>query len=134
MRMATGRPQREASLGLQVIDAESGGEMASRGSELSAFRIRITPDGASLFVNGLQDRDKYGRDLWTEVLDAQSLKLLARLEKWEVVGARRMDGQTVYLASQPLDQPVQLAVLDPRSFEVIHSWTGSTYASWITTP
>lgn len=114
-------------LGLQVIDVESGRRKANLDSEASW--IRITPDGAYLLLDGWGERER-----WTEVLDANSLQSVARLTEWGVVATRRMDGQPIILASQPTQQRTQLAVLDSRSFDVIHSWSENSYASWATTP
>ncbi len=49
-------------------------------------------------------------------------------------GGQRLDGQALVLASQPGQQATQLAILDPRSFSVIHSWSADTYATWVTEP
>lgn len=118
----------EASLGFQVIDVENGRKIASRDSE--ATWIKITRDGTYLLLGSP------GEGGWVvEVLDANSLQSVAGLTKWEVVATRRMDGQPIILASyQPSESLTRLAMLDPRSFEITHSWSVDTYASWVAIP
>jgi hypothetical protein len=116
----------EAYLGLQVIDVESGHKMASLDGEAKAIGSAL--DGAYLLLD-----DWDGRIWWTEVLDAESLQRVARLEGWKVVPARRIDGQPILLASNPYRES-QLAVLDPRSFDIVQAWSASGHAEWVTSP
>jgi len=116
------------SLGLQVIDVASGRKLASYDTR-ARWWIRISPDGTFVFLT-----DSDGQQWSTEVIDTNSLQRVAQLEKWEVLPTRRLDGQPILLASQLPGQPSQLAVLDPRSFAVMHSWSVNGYASWVTTP
>lgn len=115
----------EAFLGLQVIDVESGRKVT--GLDGQAKAIGTTPDGAYLLLD-----DWDGRVWWTEVLDAESLQRVARLERWAVVPARRIDGQPILLASDPY-RGSQFAVLDPRSFDIVDTWSVSEHAEWVTT-
>jgi hypothetical protein len=62
---------------LQVIDVENGHLLASIDSE--ATEIQAAPDGETLFLSGWTDEGQ-----WTEVLEAQSLKLAKRLEQWMI--------------------------------------------------
>ena len=55
-------------------------------------------------------------------------------EGWHIVVTRRMNGEPLVVAQQYLGQPNPMAVLDPRTFEVIHAWTANGYASWMTRP
>jgi hypothetical protein len=117
----------ETSLGLQVIEVESGQRIANRDTE--ATGIRLTPDGAYLLLDGWDEQGQ-----WTEALDADSLESVARLAGWEVVLTRRMDGQPAILARQPGAELTQLAVLDAQSFEIVHAWPVKGYASWVAIP
>lgn len=120
----------EASLGLPVVDVQTGRVVAAReGEGVGAHRIRLTPDGAHLLLHGWEQGAPS-----TEVLDAQTLHRVAHLPGWEVVALGRADRQPVVLASQPGQQATQLAVLDPRSFEIVRSWTVSTHAAWVAMP
>ncbi len=116
----------ETSLGLQVVDVESGRKIA--GLDREAKAIRTTLDGVYLLLD-----DWDGRVWWTEVLDAISLQRVAHLEGWDVVPTRRIDGQPILLASNPYRQS-QLAVLDPRSFDIVHTWSMNGHAEWVTAP
>jgi len=113
------------SLGLQAVDVESGHIMASL--DIEAQAIKATLDGAYLLLD-----DWDGRVWGTEVLDAKRLQRVAHLEGWAVVPARRTDGQPILLASNPYRES-QLAVLDPRSFDVVHTWSVNGHAEWLMT-
>jgi hypothetical protein len=117
----------ETSLGLQVIEVESGHKLASR--DIEAAGLRLTPDGTYLLLDGWDDQGQ-----WTEVLNADSLESVARLAGWEVMLSRRLDGQPVILARQPGEALTELAVLDTQTFEVAHAWPVKSYASWVATP
>jgi hypothetical protein len=114
---------RQVAQSLLVIDTGNGRQIASRDSRGS--RIDIMPDGAHVL---LQDTD--GSTWWTEVLDTGSLQVVARLSEWEVTPARRIDGQSILLASQSNQQQTQLAMLDPQTFSVLHTWSASGYEWW----
>jgi hypothetical protein len=114
----------EESLGLQVVDVESGRIIATRDTE--AERIRATPGGAYLLLDGWGERGH-----WTEALDADRLERTAHIRGWEVVATRRMDGQPMFLASRAAQGRTQFAVLAPRWFSTIHSWSVTGHASWV---
>jgi hypothetical protein len=115
------------SLGLQVIEVASGHQVARR--ESTAKAVTLTPDGTHLL---LADWD--GLQWWTDVIDAGSLQSVMRLDNWEIVPSDRTDGQSILLAQDPYHQPTRLAVLDPQTFAVTHSWSADGSAEWITTP
>ncbi len=114
------------SLGLQVVEVESGRQIAHRDSE--ATDIRISPDGAYLLLYGWGERG----ERWTEVLDTTSLESLTYLADWEVMATRRLDGQPLILATQHRYPQTSLAVLDPQSFSIVHTWSANTEAMWVT--
>jgi hypothetical protein len=116
----------EESLGLQVVEVESGQQIAHRDSE--ATDIKITPDGAYLLLYGWGEQG----ERWTEVLDATSLERLTYLADWEVMATRRLDGQSLILATQYRHPQTSLAVLDPQSFDIVHTWSANTEAMWVT--
>jgi hypothetical protein len=115
----------EDSLGLQVVDVASGRKLATHDTE-ARWWIRISPDGGFVFLTASD-----GQAWSTEVIDTKSVQQVARLDKWEVVPTRRLDGQPILVASQLPGQPSHLAVLDPQSFAVIHTWSVNSYAWWI---
>jgi hypothetical protein len=117
----------DISLGLQVVDMASGRIVASYPTE--ARWIAMAPEGAGVFLT-----DSDGQSWLTEVLDPMSARRVARLEKWEIVATRRIDGRPILVASQLSQQPARLAVLDPHSFEVVHSWSLPVEAWWVRNP
>lgn len=116
----------EESLGLQVVEVDSVRQIAHRDSE--ATDIKITPDGAYLLLYGWGEQG----ERWTEVLDATSLERLTYLADWEVMATRRLDGQSLILATQYRHPQTSLAVLDPQSFDIVHTWSANTEAMWVT--
>lgn len=114
-------------LGLQVIEVENGRKVASLDTQASG--IRLTPDGAYLLLEGWGEQEP-----WTEVLDAATLERVAHLTGWEVVFSRQTDNQSVLLARRSGQTTTELAVLDPRFFNVARSWQVEGHASWIALP
>jgi hypothetical protein len=117
----------ETSLGLQVIDVESGRRVASRESEASG--VRITLDGAHGLLNGWGEQEQ-----WAEVFDVDSLEPVGRLAGWEVAAIRQVEGRPVIVASHPGENTTRFAVFDARSLDAIHSWAAKGYAAWLTRP
>lgn len=113
----------EELLGLQVVDVESGRVVARR--EGRATEVGFSPDGAHLL---LSDWGLSG----TEVLDAGSLERVALLAGWEAAVTRRIDGRPVILARQFEGESGRVAVLDPASFEIAHSWPADGIVDWLT--
>lgn len=120
---------------LEVIDVQSDRKLAAlamanrEGVSEYLQEINLTPDGAYVFVV----RSDPNNHWWTEVFDAQSLQPVARLEKWRIFVARRVNGQFILLAHQPPNSN-QLAVIDPNTFTVVRSFSLETNAGWVTTP
>jgi hypothetical protein len=119
----------ETSLGLTVIEADSGHELGTRAS--SASRIRSSLDHRYLILD-------WGLTGSIEVLEAETLELVGEVEGWEFLAARRIDGQGVFLlASQTcerFDTPTRMAMLAPEPFEFMTPWSISGSAFWISPP
>jgi hypothetical protein len=116
---------RPKSRGLRVIDIETGREMATHDTE--ADEIRFTPDGTRLL---LDSRD--GSSTMLEILDAESLDIVAILGQWRVRLARDLAGEPIMLATRALEgTTTRFAVLDPETFEVVESWLGPNRAYWV---
>ena len=119
---------------LEVIDIQSGRKLAARvmanREEVSEYlhELNLTPDGAHILVV----RSDPNNNWWTEVFDAQSLQPVARLEQWRVLVARRADGRPILLAHRPNSH--ELAVIDPRTFAVVRSFSLETNPGWVTAP
>ena len=119
---------------LEVIDVQSGRKLAARvmtnREEISEYlqELNLTPDGPRILVV----RSDPNNNWWTEVFDAPSLQPVARLEQWRVLVARRGDGQPILLAHRPNSN--QLAVIDPRTFAVVRSFSLESNPGWVTAP
>jgi hypothetical protein len=119
----------ETSLGLTVIETDSGHRLGTR--ESSASRIRSSVDHRYLILD-------WGLTGSTEVLEAETLELVGEVEGWEVLAGRRIDGQGVFLlASQTgerFDAPTRMATLALEPFEFMIPWSISGSAFWIPAP
>ena len=119
----------ETSLGLTVIETDSGHELATR--ESSASRIRSSLDHRHLILD-------WGLTGSIEVLDAETLELVGEVEGWEVLPGRRIDGQEVFLLAfqngERFDSPTRMAMLAPEPFEFMTPWSVSGLAFWISAP
>ncbi|MPZ13896.1 MAG: hypothetical protein GEU73_05655 [Chloroflexi bacterium] len=112
------------SLGLRMLDVERGEEIAAEDVDVSRdAEVSLTPDGLRLLVVQREDPR-------THIFDEQSLAPVAHLEGWEVVPARTMDGEFVTLGKRSTPASTHLALFDPRSFEILRSWSVHPYASW----
>lgn len=125
----------QTPLDLRVVDVTSGLEIASAPTQ--AFEIGLSPDphrfgtragDAQLYLRGY---DSIGVP-WTDVLDATSLEVVARLEGHYVIPARAADGQPILLSSDSHTGNTALAALDAQSLDAINTWTVVQYAAWIT--
>jgi hypothetical protein len=116
----------EAPLGLQVIATDSGMEVVS--AESGGWWLAQSPDGKQLYVHGGQ-----GDDVWTDVLDATSLEVIARIDGFRVAPGQRLDGQPILLASNYSGQNnTSLAVVDGESLQVGQTRMIRNYAEWVT--
>jgi hypothetical protein len=115
----------EEFLGIQILNPQSGQLIEQRDSQ--AANIRISPDGVTLFLTGTT-----GNLGWTEVLSTRDREFFVRLEGWEAVITRQVDGQPAYVALQFGPHRTLLAILDPITFRVTKSWKPSGYTEWIT--
>ncbi|NJN54388.1 MAG: hypothetical protein HC804_06315 [Anaerolineae bacterium] len=115
-------------LGLQVVDPVDGRLLASK--ETSAERLRLTPDGAYLLLDGWET-DGRADGLWFEVWDAVSLELITRLEDRQVTAVPLLDGGYVLLASTADGQQLYLSLMSPPRFKCAPIWTADSSAFWI---
>lgn len=113
----------DSSLGLVAIDVATGAVLAhiDEDRDYGFGRIEPSPDGSRLFASRWSSAD--GRE-YTEVLDARTLDLIARVDAPEAMPGQELDGSPVLL-SRWNDGSYQhsLMTLDPVSFVTIHSWS-----------
>lgn len=117
----------EKPLGLKVIDTSTGREIAAIESE--ARQIALSADGRHLYLSGWQDEMP-----WTHVLDTETLEVVTHLDGYRLTPGQRLDGRSVLLASRELPYQTMLALVDEKSYEIAHSWTVNSYATWVTQP
>jgi hypothetical protein len=127
-------------LALRVVNVENGQIVASSG--LSAFDVSISPDDTYLYLYS-SSVDTSTRSpttkAWRDVVDVKTLRSVKRIEdEGFVVPARRLNGQPIVLSHRWVYQVsgnyTQLAVLDPQTLEVVSSWAGTEYTSWVISP
>jgi hypothetical protein len=114
------------SLGLNAIDVATGEKIMS--AEGEGTWIKLLPDQAHLLL-GSWDQGQ------TKLLDSGRLQSMTDLGQWDVSARRGGAGQQIVVASRPGQSHTDLAVLDPLTFQVIHSWSLPTsYAAWVSAP
>jgi hypothetical protein len=115
----------EIFLGLQVVGAQSGLELATY--PLQADWIGTTPDRRLLLL-------RLGREGLTEVRDAQTLVLVGQVEGWELTPAVSLGGRPVLLlrsrAGEAPTFPTQLALLRTDPFGPSQTWYRQAEAYW----
>jgi DNA-binding beta-propeller fold protein YncE len=124
-------------LALRVVSVESGQIVSS--SDLNGFDISIAPDETYLYLYGSYVDKFDAHKSWRDVVDLKTLQRVNHTEdEWVVRQARRLGGQPIVLGYRWVYQVTgnyaQMAVLDPRTFEVTASWAGGDYTSWIVRP
>jgi len=118
---------KQTPLGLQVIDAATGVEIARFDTE--ATEVGISPDGTQLYLRG------WSATAWTDVLDVNRLEAIKHLAGQYVTPAWRLDGKPILLASNSSSTyQTVISVLDAESLDEIHVWPVKGYASWLAAP
>ena len=112
----------EVWLDLQVVDVATGRLLQSK--EAQADRIRLTPDGEHLLLDGWDGQSQEGA-----LLEAATLEPAGHVSSFTVT-IQPVAGETVFLAMQD-GESTQLAVLDPATLAVVHSWSVDSFATWL---
>ena len=119
----------ETPLGLTVIEAVNGHELATRESD--AGRIRSSTDHRYIILD-------WGFLGTVEVLEAETLEQVGAIEDWEVRLGQRLDGRAVILLAgwtgESQTAPTRFAMLELEPFDVITPWSVSGEAFWATAP
>ena len=130
-KMTAERDPEEEPFGRQVVEVASGRKVATFKSDVTSIRISL--DGAYLYLWGSVEEEGKTQRI-TEVVDAQSLKSVARVEGWGLWSAKTLDGQEVVMSSRSSPGKTEFAMFDPQSFTVIGSWSIDGSAYWLTKP
>lgn len=113
-------------LGLQVIDVRNGEIVGQLGTQ--ATQEELSADGSRLYLQGWK-----GMQPWTEVVATDGLQVIRRLENTYLAPARRLDGQSVLMASQVTAQnQVNLGAVSRQALESGKPWpTWTSNNSWL---
>jgi hypothetical protein len=122
----------ETSLGVQVIDLETGQEITYIDS--NARSVSVEANGSRLFLHGWeQQSDRPYMHEWTDVVDATTYQPITTLEGRAIAVTQRLDCQPILLSTATLENgQTELAILDPETFTILSSsaeWYGG-YAGW----
>lgn len=121
-------------LGLQVVDVADGRLIAK--FETEADQASVSADGRRLYLRAWRhDPAEPWPSGWTDVLDAESLALVARVDGRLLVPGQRLSGQPILLsASVQPDGRVEMAALEPKSLKTLYAeadWSASP-PFWLT--
>jgi hypothetical protein len=120
----------DESLGFQVIDLETGIEIATIKTSPTeiAPEIVLSPDGNRIYLRG------WTNGYWTEVLDSDSFERIGLLEGGKyLLPARRLDGTPILVGSNYIN-PSDLAIYNQATGEEILSWRINGYVTWLVAP
>jgi len=117
----------EQMLGLQVIDPAGGAVLAHL--EVDSSDLALSPDGTQIYLRGWNNAAA-----WTEVVDAHSLKPIARLTGRYLVNGRALSGEPLLLSNVSHEHQTSLSVLDRTSFAEVSKWWVRGYANWLILP
>jgi hypothetical protein len=130
------------SLGLQVIEAESGAEIAKL--DTPATEIGIWPSNPPPEYPGGHLRRGTGEQLylygwdeagaWTDIWDVKRLEPASVRLEGHVVPAQLLDGQAILLGRNSDQKATHLAALDAKTFKVIQAWSVEGYVVWVSAP
>lgn len=114
-------------LGLQVVEAATGVEVARLDTE--ATDLRLSPDGLTLYLY------RWGREsaaqTVTEVVDAQTLEVVSTLEGYHAIPATTVSGAPVVISTGDGPRYATIATMDPRTLATIHEWRVDGFGEWL---
>lgn len=111
--------------GLQVVAAADGRLLTTK--DTTAERLRITPDGAYLLLDGWGANGR-----WFEVWQADTLGMITRLDGPEVTAVPLLDGNYALLAGTASGQQLYLSLMAPPRFKCAPIWTADGPITWVT--
>ncbi|MGH2607161.1 MAG: YncE family protein, partial [Anaerolineales bacterium] len=108
------------NLGLRVIDASSGAELARL--DTRADEISVGMDGEQIFIHGWGQGTSGG---WTEVLDAASLEPVDRFNHTRLFSAQDSAGRWLYISVIGSNSS-KVTIVDPASGAELATWQFGT--------
>lgn len=122
---AEGQPmQHREFLGLQVVDTTNGRLLESK--ETPADRIRLTPDGTHLLLDGWTEEGR-----WMEVWKTAGLEMVTRLEDREVTAVPLLDGGYALLAGSDNGHQLFFSLMPPPFFKCAPTWMADGPIVWV---
>ncbi|MBX3058872.1 MAG: hypothetical protein KF770_20595 [Anaerolineae bacterium] len=124
---AQGQPvQQQESLGVQVVDVSDGRLLQTK--ETPANRLRLTPDGAYLLLDGWDDNGR-----WFEVWNATTLVMVTRLEGLEITAVPLLNSEGGYalLAGNNVGHQIYLRLMVAPYFKCAPVWTADDPIIWL---
>lgn len=122
---AQGQPvQQQEFLGVQVVDVSNGRLLQTK--ETPANRLRLTPDGAYLLLDGWDDNGR-----WFEVWGAATLVMVTRLEGLEITAVPLLNGGYALLAGNANGNQIYLRLMVAPYFKCAPVWTADGPIVWI---
>lgn len=122
------------SLGaLQQIDLATGRVKSqytiTNNSKLDEYvnELNLTPDGSHLYIT----RSESSNHWETDFFDANTLQLTSTLDGWRTFRAHTRAGQQLLLAQIPNLSPIQLAIVDPATFQVSQPLILAAHEPWL---
>jgi hypothetical protein len=110
---------------LQVIDTADGSEVDRMKSE--AYEIDLSDDGTTLYLRGAtNDRP------WTDLLDANSLKTITRVDGQLLFPAQTLSGKSLVVGSPAGQWARAMNVFDKVNYSPVSQLPGKGY--WVSTP
>jgi hypothetical protein len=112
-------------LGVQVVDTADGRLLTTK--ETNAERLRLTPEGKYLLLDGWDERGR-----WFEVWQADTLEMITRLENREVTAVPLLDGNYALLAGAADGYQLYLSLMTPPRFKCAPTWMAAGPITWVT--
>lgn len=116
--------QRREAGGVQVVEVADGRLLQTK--EVDADRLRLTPDGNYLLLDGW-DEDKR----WFEVWDANTLVMITRLEELEITAVPLLNGGYALLAGNTDGFQIYLRLMVAPYFKCAPVWAADGPIVWM---
>lgn len=118
--------QERQSGGLQVVNVADGRLLQTK--ETPANRLRLTPDGAYLLLDGWDDNGR-----WFEVWNATTLVMVTRLEGLEITAVPLLNGEGGYalLAGNNVGHQIYLRLMVAPYFKCAPVWSADGPITWM---
>src|SRR5581483_6551425 len=119
----------DTPIGLQMISTQDGSLV--RHMDTPANSVRLSPDGHYILLTGWRTSGTP----WTDVYDISAGKIIKPFDEMYLIPTLRLDGKAVLASSRSISNyESEMAVVDPESWFIVHTWKGSSYIGWLIAP